>query len=164
MSRRVAGQGSIVREGDRFRGAIQIQGKRHYRRGKTKREVEQKLAAISAGGRVAERWLSCYSVSDLLSLWLAVCEERVNARTLARDVYETYCLSVSQHLTPILGPVAVDRLRPKHVGRLHELMAGSSQNRWEITMAHGALNAALQFAIETGRIVTSPIWYVASPE
>lgn len=151
MSRRGAGEGTIYRRNDgRWEASVHLgymNGKRRRRSiyGKTRREVQDKLAAALRDheqGIAAPRRAD--TVGRFLERWLVdVAKPRVRPST-----YSSYAGIVHRHLVPGLGGQPLGQLGPAQVQAFmnHKLAAGLSPRR--VQYLHAVLRAALAQAVK----------------
>jgi len=120
MARRGKGEGTIVKRADgRWEGRIDlgyIEGKRVRKSvyGRTRREVQEKLARIVAD---LQRGLPVLdertTLAEFLERWLEAVRTRVRPAT-----YRSYEQTVRNHVVPALGSIALAKLQPHHVQSL----------------------------------------------
>lgn len=146
--RRGSGEGSIYqREDGRWMGAVNLGGgvggqkrTRRYVSGKTRQEVQRKLAELRReveAGRpvVGER----QTVAQYLTGWLADVRVQVRPSTYAR--YESV---VRVHLVPRLGGLRLATLAPRHVQQLVSELMASGMKPSTAQIVQGILHRALE--------------------
>ncbi len=146
MPRRSDGEGSIGKRKDgTYYGTIQIEGKREWVYGQTRKEVVEKLKELAqkraqAINREGER----LKVGDFLDRWL---EDVVKQRNKPRT-YENYQQIVDQHIKPKIGHHRLIDLKPDHVQSLISTLANKkapSTVRNVRAVLRQALNQALRW-------------------
>lgn len=153
MARRGRGEGSIYRREDgRWEAKIdlgRVNGKRVRKSiyGRTRREVQEKLARLQADRLrglpiVDERT----TVRDFLTQWLETVRGRLRPKT-----YRSYEQIVRVHLIPYLGSLPLAKLQPHHVQQLvaSRLEHGLSPRTADYcrVVLRAALNDALKWGI-----------------
>lgn len=160
MDRRGHGEGTIYRRKDgRWSAQITIQsGRRKTLYGKTKTEVRRKLLdaqiALRQGHLSAE---PTQHLSDYLAAWLEMKRSAVRPRT-----FDSYSLNV-RRVTPTLGTVRLDLLRPAHLQECYRGLLASGLSPRSVQQTHVVIHGALEDALRldlvprnVGAAVTPP--------
>lgn len=145
MARRGHGEGAIYRRADgRWCGELHIDGgKRKNVYGKTRQEVQRKLAQVRRDVEaglpvVAER----QTVGQFLASWLEMIEPQVRPRTL-----ETYGYLVRVHITPAIGAVKLAKLTPQRVQEFYADRRKCGLSATTVHQMHAVLHRALESAV-----------------
>lgn len=146
--KRVNGEGSVYRDKrGRWRGCVSLpQGGRKYVSGKTRKEVTEEVARLSAtlrrGGYVAT---NTHTVGSWLAEWL-----QSTRSSLRPSTFYDYQRIVEKHLEPFLGKVKITGLRPEHISHLHQRLEADSLSPSRILKIHRVLSRALSQAVRWG--------------
>lgn len=158
MSKRDDGAGYVVQLPDgSWRGSIRLgNGKRVYRRGKTKKVVLAKLKTAREQAEAGVLSTSAPTVAEWLDHWLAhIAPKRVRPRTL-----ESYSDLVRVHITPALGRHRIDKLRPEHI---ETAWASIDRSPATILRCHRVLARALVVASQRNMIGIPPTARMDAP-
>ena len=152
MARRGRGEGTIYKRADgRWEGRIELgylDGKRVRKSvyGRTRREVQEKLARILAN---SQRGLPVFdertTVGAFLAQWLDTVRNRVRPKT-----YRSYEQVVRVHLVPVLGTIPLTKLQPHHVHHLVASRLDRGLSPRTADYCRVVLRAALNDAIKWG--------------
>ncbi len=143
--RRGSGEGSIyyIKARDRWCAAITVQTptrrKRRWLYGKTRREVQEKLAAAAAARQRGALALERPTVAQFLERWLAI--ER---RPRTQEVYAGYC---RRELIPALGHIRLDELTVAHASEMLKAMLDRGLSPQTVAHARAVLRCALAQAM-----------------
>lgn len=157
--RRARGEGTVYKRGDRWEGALQVDGVRRRVSGRTRAETLARLAELKAqardaGGRLPDP--GDRSVGDLLDQWLAANASRWKARTLSDNTR----LAVKA-LAPLRG-IRLDRLEPAVVqGLVNGLLAEGKGRTAQVALAR--LRQALDLGVAWGWLASNPAARVVRP-
>jgi integrase len=161
--RRANGEGSIYRreQDGRWVAALTVAegGKRKYLTGKTRQEVQQKLARAV---RDRDDGLSCgdgrQGVGDYFARWLA--SAGPNLRPGSRRAYERDVrLRIARHL----GPVTLAKLSPQHLQSLYGTLLASGLSSTTVHACHVVLHKGLSDAVKLGLVARNVSELVAAP-
>jgi len=173
MSRRSAGEGSIVRRADgRWMARLQVDGVRQVVYGKTRTEAANKLnevkrQAAQAGALPDD---GRHTLNDLLDAWLQAVIHRLRPTTV-----EHYALLAETYLRPSLGELPLRKVSPQRVQRLYASMQEEGHHRTAQLVAcvlrqalelgvrwnWVAFNAAKRTLAPTWRPQRKAVWSVA---
>lgn len=147
-----------------FRGSMTIElpngeRKRIFVRGKSKRDVDLKLAEIKTKydmglmitspnttfGKWADEWLETYKKPTVTNGWYKYIEGLLN-----------------NHLLPCLGGLQLNKIRPVHIQSCINGMNGKSHSFVSKTVV--VLRDILQRAVENGLILTNPAQNIIMPK
>lgn len=152
MPRRGKGEGSIYKRADgRWEGIINLgymDGRRVRKSvyGRTRREVQEKLARILAD---SQRGLPVLdertTVGAFLEQWLETVRNRVRPKT-----YRSYEQVVRVHLVPVLGTIPLVKLQPHHVHHLVSSRLDRGLSPRTADYCRVVLRAALNDALKWG--------------
>jgi integrase len=169
-TRRGHGEGTVFfrEDKDLWVSAVTIGGKRRTLYGKTRKEVQDKKAALEATiikGTYAEP--SKVTVAVWLKKWLEVFVKPKRITT-----YENYECHVRVHILPALGDKPLQTLRPSDIQRfLNDKQAGGRADgrpgglsTRTVRMLHFVLQAALKQAVKEGLIGKNVADDVALPK
>ncbi|MFV0446126.1 MAG: tyrosine-type recombinase/integrase, partial [Planctomycetaceae bacterium] len=166
--RRGNGEGSIFqRKSDgRWCGNLTVgyspSGKRLSRTvyGKTKREVQEKLASI--GHQIATGTLTeagRMSTGDWMDYWLST----IAKPTIRANTHASYAGYIKNHIKPRLGRVALGKLSPVHVQSAYSEMLAAGVSAAAVNHVHAVLRRALNIALRQNMIVRNPCLAVDPP-
>jgi integrase len=143
--KRGTGEGSIYRRKDgRWVGQYDVDGKRRYIYGKTRKEVASKLTKAMAerdAGMVFDA-LSL-SVGNYLDRWLDSRRDTLRRRTWVR--YEEI---VRLHLKPSLGVIKLDRVSALQIQALYRAKLEEGLSPRTVQIIHATLYKALKQAVK----------------
>ncbi len=164
--RRGRGEHAIywVESRQRFAGAVSLgyDGRKRQRKvvyGKTKREVQQRLAklAIDCGGTI--RPSSRMPLADYLKRWLS---DDIKARRAA-TTHAYYENVVDLHLTPRIGRFTLEQFDHERARRLFADLERNSAGATIAQRCYRILRAALNRAVRGGLIAINPLGRVDAP-
>jgi integrase len=151
MARRGNGEGSVYKQRNGLWAAtISIEGeKRKYFYGKTRKEVQEKLAAAlqeqKQGMLVATPQ---QTVGQFLTDWL----EHSHKYSVRPRTYERYEEAIRLHLSPVLGKYKLQKLSAQHVQAFYAKMAGEGLSPSTVNYYHSVLHNALGTAVKWGLV------------
>lgn len=160
------GEGSIFKRADgRWCAQVDLgyvngKRKRKYLYGTTRRAVQQRLTKVlrdvQQGLPVA---MERQTVAQFLTRWL---EDAVKPSVRPRSAL-TYEQRITNHLTPALGRIALDKLTPQHIQRFiaQQRAAGLSPNTINHHLA--VLNRALNQAVKWGLVARNVVPLADAP-
>jgi integrase len=160
MSRRGVGEGSIRQWKDgTFEARLVIDGERKSFYARTRREVQRKLGEAK---RLAEQGKTVgartQTVETYLQQWL---EDHVRLSRRPKT-FESYELNV-RRITPHLGHIRLDRLKPAHIQHCYAELLTSGLSPRSVEQAHTVLRCALRHAVKEGTIPYAPTAAVTPP-
>jgi integrase len=164
MGKRGNGEGSVYKQREGLWAAsITVdtgQGrKRKYFYGKTRKEVQEKLAAA-----VHERQQGTIvtaphqTVEQFLTNWLVAHKPSVRPRTTER--YEGF---VRLQVVPVIGHVRLDKLSAQHIQTLYAQKLEEGLSPTTVHTLHGMLHRALKDAVRWGLVVRNVCDLVSPP-
>ncbi len=125
-----------------WEGSVLIQGKRHYVYGKTPNEVRKKISALTLQSDLdLLNSMSDILLSDWLNQWITS-YTNVKENTLSR-----YKIDVEQHITPVLGKIALCDLKAEHIQMFYNRMIKEGMSAKSLKNLHGVLHEALERAV-----------------
>ncbi len=154
MPKRGNGEGTVYKRKDgRWEGAVTLEGgKRKRVYGDTRREAQERmtelLRAQQLGRLLAE---PSQTVSHYLNHWL---EDQIRLK-VRPSTYESYALNV-RRLTPYIGQVRLDRLKPSHIQRCYKDLLETGLSARSVDQAHRVLRAALRQAVKWELLIKTP--------
>ncbi|MCZ7569084.1 MAG: site-specific integrase [Ardenticatenaceae bacterium] len=151
--------GSIFKRSDgRWGTSTQVNGKRKYIYGKTKREVQTKLKElqqqISRTGIITNSGKT--TVADLLEMYL----ETSDLRPITRVGYERV---MNNHILPTLGDTKLSKLTPVMLQNLYNEMRSKGIGR-TVKLTHSILHRALKLAVMWELLPDNPCDKVLVPK
>jgi integrase len=160
--------GSIQKKGRVFYVVLPVGQDPKTRRWKTKwirvgpdrREAENRLADIKREyeqGRYREE--EKMTVKQYLDRWL----EDFAKISVRRNTYESYEWSINKHITPNIGMVPLQKLKPAHIQSMLAGMSATELSRTSIRYIYAVLNIALNRAVKCQILVTNPCFAVEPP-
>jgi integrase len=162
MPRRTRHQGSAWHNEarNRWEGQVTIDGVRHKRTGRTRTELERKLAALRTA-QPAERDASrTATVRTLLEQWLVL---RMPERSVAPSTAEGHRWAVALWTSSLGGRKGVE-LRPAHIeAAMARLQAEHGLSRASLVKMRSTLNQAMRWHVGRGTMATNPVEYAAIP-
>jgi integrase len=161
-SRRTNHRGTVSYDAKRQRweGRVQIAGQRYKRTGRSRTEVERKLATVAATDAVVLEADRKATVADLLDEWLRL---RVPERKLAPSTIDVHRWAVRTWSDAIGRRKAAD-LRPRHVEQaLAKICAAHNLGQGSAIKLRSTLNQAMKWHAGRGTIATNPVTYAAMP-
>lgn len=126
-------------------------GTRKYIRGKTKKELEEKVKAAQAEMDRGVNINDNTTFGELAQMWVDLCKRPHNRP----QSLETLLSRVNNHLMPILGPMKVRDIKPIHTIQVVNGMSHLAKQTQALTLAD--LKAIFNFAVENRIISRSPI-------
>lgn len=154
MTKRGNGEGTVYKRKDgRWEGAVTLEGgKRKRVYGDTRHEAKERLTELlraqQQGRLLAE---PSQTVSHYLNHWL---EDQIRLK-VRPSTYESYALNV-RRLTPHLGHIRLDRLKPNHIQRCYTELLASGLSARSVDQAHRVLRAALRQAVKWELLSQTP--------
>jgi len=160
MAQGTRGLGSVYRRGDgRWCAALVIGTRRRVLYGKTRREVQEKLASLQQGALTgASTESSRLTVAQYLDQWMAAAGPHLGVGSAA--LYEDL---LRLHVVPVLGPLRLQALRPLHIVRWHAERGERGVPRRRLQMAHRVLQKALGDAVKWRLLTANPAIDVEPP-
>lgn len=164
MGKRGNGEGSIYKQRDGLWAAsISVdtpQGrKRKYFYGKTRKEVQEKLAsALHERQQGTIITTPNQTVGQFLTDWLTVHKPTVRART-----YERYEGFVRLHVIPTIGRVQLQKLSAQHIQSLYARKLEEKLSPTTVNTLHMMLHRALKDAVRWGLVARNVCDLVSPP-
>src|SRR6266496_3582036 len=161
MARRGNGEGSVYKQRNGLWAAtISIEGgKRKYFYGKTRKEVQEKLAAAlqeqKQGMLVATPQ---QTVGQFLTDWL----ENTHKHSVRPRTYERYEEAIRLHLVPVLGKYQLQKLSAQHVQAFYARKLKEGLSPTTVIYYHSVLHNALATAVKWG-LVARNVCDLATP-
>ena len=173
MPRRGNREGSIYKRADgRWEGKIMLghrQDGKPLRRtvyGKTRQEVAEKLAKLSASAADGALPVGgALKVGDYLAQWFEQ-HKAFGGRDggpLRPNTVRDYSTQLQLHIVPAIGDIRLDKLTPQHLQSLYRRILEKGLSRRRAQMAHRLLHVALDAAVRQGLIVRNPADMVVDP-
>lgn len=137
----------------RWMGSLDLgwSGKKRIRKtvyGKTKREVQVKLADAKRAQQDNALVLKSPTVEAWLTYWLdVICVER----GLKVNTMKSHRSKTEQYLIPHLGRHRVDKLQPENVRALYAAMRQQGLSEATLRQTHAILRRALEVAVREGK-------------
>jgi integrase len=160
MSRRSNGEGSVYQRSDgRWCASIRLGGKRRTVYGRSRQEAARRLGELQRAahqGRLVAP--SRLTLGAYLTMWLDAHSVRLGPAT--RAVYEDV---IRLHLTPTLGPIRLQALRPLHVVQWQTARCEAGVSPQRVATALKVLRTALTAAVRWGLLPTNPAADVERP-
>ena len=159
-TRRSSGEGSIVKRRDGlWQGSLQVNGRRYYVYGKTRKEAAAKLEVLK---RQVVRWPAATgwprkTVNELLDAWLDGIESTVKRSTL-----DHYTIVSDLHIRPTLGDTYLARVTPDQLQRLYASLREQGKGR-TAEVVHALLRMCFDLAVRWRWIGENPCDLVRSP-
>src|SRR5713101_4535940 len=151
MAKRGNGEGSVYKQRNGLWAAsISIEGdKRKYFYGKTRKEVQEKLAAAlqqqKQGMLVAT---PLQTVGQFLTDWL----ENTHKQSVRPRTYERYEEAIRLHLLPVLGKYQLQKLSAQHVQAFYARKLKEGLSPSTVIYYHSVLHNALDTAVKWGLV------------
>jgi integrase len=164
MGKRGNGEGSIYRQKDNLWAAcITLDTdkgrKRKYFYGKTRKEVQEKLASAQHERQQGTLITApSQTVEQFLTHWLTVHKTSVRART-----YERYEGFVRLHVVPGIGRVQLQKLSAQHLQGLYAKKLEEKLSPTTVNSLHMMLHRALKDAVRWGLIARNVCDLVSPP-
>jgi integrase len=156
---RPKGEGSVYQRADGvWVAALTVQGRKHVRYARTQREAREHLRALRAQagmGRLAAP--SSLTIAEWARVWMGMVEGERRPSTV-----RTY----KQALTPLvgrLGAVRLHRLAPAAILRALGELRREGMGTRRLQLAHAALRACLETAVQMGELPDNPLRRVPKP-
>lgn len=161
MGKRGNGEGSIYKQRDGLWAAcVTVEGnKRKYFYGKTRKEVQEKLAKAlheQQQGTLVET--SKQSVEQYLTSWL----ENTQRHSVRPRTYERYEEVVRLHIVPVLGKHQLQKLTVQHVQAFYAKKLDDGLSATTVGHFHNVLHKALENAVRWN-LIPRNICDLASP-
>lgn len=160
LTKRGHGEGSVYQRRDgRWAASIALDGVRRSYYGRTRREVQIKLATAL---RAREDGLlvpkADQTVAAYLEQWLTnVAKPSIRPRT-----FESYDLNV-RRLRPHLGRIRINELTPAAIQATYGTLLRRGLSPRSVCQAHAVLHRALRQAVQWGLIPRNPVDAVSRP-
>ncbi|MGH7642843.1 MAG: tyrosine-type recombinase/integrase [Candidatus Dormibacteria bacterium] len=138
MTRRGNGEGSIYRVEGGWRACLMVAGERVYLRGRTQREVADKLLLARQPGGVEPRPRRV-SLARFADEWLTSVRPALRPRT-----WERYRQLLEGHALPFLGRLALTDLRPYHLQQLYQDRLATGLSPTTVRHLHTVLHTLLE--------------------
>ena len=151
MAKRGNGEGSVYKQRNGLWAAsISVEGgKRKYFYGKTRKEVQEKLAAAlqeqKQGILVATPQ---QTVGQFLTDWL----ENTHKQSVRPRTYERYEEAIRLHLLPVLGRYQLQKLSAQHVQAFYARKLKEGLSPSTVIYYHSVLHNALDTAVKWGLV------------
>ena len=157
---RAKGDGTISRRRDgRYVVAWSFEGRRYWGYAKTLREAQARLARLKYDLRTGARSRDeRRTVASFLSSWLDGEAGRLSAGTHAQ-----HRARVTRHITPVIGPLRLARLRPEDVQRVAQTMGQAGLGPGSIRLTLALLRRALGAAVDLELVPRNPAARVRPP-
>ncbi|MEO8973771.1 MAG: site-specific integrase [Ktedonobacteraceae bacterium] len=162
MGKRGNGEGSIYKQRNGLWAAsLSIEGgKRKYFYGKTRKEVQEKLAAVlqeqKQGMLVATPQ---QTVGQFLTDWL----ENTHKQSVRPRTYERYEEALRLHLLPVLGKYQLQKLSAQHVQAFYARKLKEGLASTTVIYYHSVLHNALDTAVKWGLVARNVCDLVTPP-
>ena len=111
-------------------------------------DVERRQVTTNHGG----------SVGDLLACWLADIEPTRSLWTIRE-----HRRSVERNIIPVIGPLRLDRLTPRHLDNLYRSMLARGLSPSSVRRHHAILSAALRRAVKWDWLASNPAERASPP-
>lgn len=160
MARRGYGDGGIDQRGpDRWRLRYRVDGRRYTKTikgsvGDAKRELRSLLKSADDGQHVPPGKMT---FSAWLPTWLALIEQKVNAKTRER-----YGELLRLHVEPTLGQRPLQAIKATEVDHLYRHLRDALAQR-TVHHIHTVFNACFKAAVRKGLVVTNPVALAEAP-
>lgn len=159
--RRGNGEGSIVQRSDgRWQASINVDGKRVYFYGKSRKEAQQKLDRArhqSANGiNVASDQMT---IETFLEFWL----REVAAPNVRPSTLKVYANKVNTYLIPYLGKIKIQRLTPQMIVIYQNTLIKAGKSPRIVRDTKTVLSMALKQAMTWGIVSRNVASLVTSP-
>ena len=157
---RAKGDGTIYQRPDgRYAVAWWFEGRRYSGYAPTLRQAQARLARLKyelkTGARSRDERRT---VASFLTAWLDGEAGRLSAGTLAQ-----HRARVAHHITPVIGPLRLARLRPEDVQQVAQTMAAAGLSPGTIRLTHALLRQALAAAVRLELLSRNPADAVRAP-
>jgi integrase len=164
MGKRGNGEGSIYKQRENLWAASitveTAQGrKRKYFYGKTRKEVQEKLA-VATHDRQQGTIVTApnQTIEQFLTNWLTTHKSSVRPRTTER--YEGF---IRLHVVPVIGRVRLDKLSAQHVQTLYAQKLEEGLSPTTVNTLHMMLHRALKDAVRWGLVARNVCDLVSPP-
>src|SRR5581483_11743177 len=165
MGKRGNGEGSIYKQrDDLWAASITIDTaegrKRKYFYGKTRKEVQEKLAA-AAHERQQGTMVTAptQTLEQFLTDWL----ENTQKRSVKPRTYERYEEVVRLHIVPVLGKYQLQKLSAQHLRSFYTKKQDEGLSPTTVTHFHNVLHKALKDAMRWGLVARNVCELVSPP-
>lgn len=165
MAKRINGEGSIRKRGNKYQGRIVVTDPDgNHKAVAFTRDTAEEVAAefLQIRNRVAEHKPAVDSdviLKDWIKEWVSGALALSGRRKTTQDQYKTL---LANHVTPVLGGIQLRKLRPPAIRSLiGELVEDKSASTARSTYA--ALRACLDTAVGDGLIAVNPVLQVKRP-
>ncbi len=161
MARRGNGEGSVYKQRNGLWAAsITIEGgKRKYLYGKTRKEVQEKLATMVHQQRQGMLIATPQqTVGQFLTDWL----ENTYKQSVRPRTYERYEEAIRLHLVPVLGKYQLQKLSAQHVQAFYARKLKEGLSPTTVIYYHSVLHNALATAVKWG-LVARNVCDLATP-
>ena len=151
MAKRGNGEGSIYKQRNGLWAAtISLEGgKRKYFYGKTRKEVQEKLAAVLQDQKQGMLLATPQqTVGQFLTDWL----EQTHKHSVRPRTYERYEEAIRLHLIPVLGKHRLQKLSAQHVQAFYARMTCEGLSPSTVNYYHSVLHNALGTAVKWGLV------------
>lgn len=135
---------------------------RRHVRAKSKAKVAEKVRKLEQQRdrgevrKAGERW----RVSDWLTHWI---DTIAVSPPLSPNTHAGYRTDIQQHLIPGVGAHWLERLEPEHLEQLYARMQSSGLKPGTAHHVHRTIRAALNDAVERGRLTRNPAMLAKAP-
>ena len=165
MGKRGNGEGSIYKQRDNLWAASitvdSAQGrKRKYFYGKTRKEVQEKLAAAAHD---RQQGTIVTAPNQTLEQFLADWLENTQRRSVKPRTYERYEEVVRLHIVPVLGKHQLQKLTPQHLRSFYTKKQDEGLSPTTVTHFHNVLHKALKDAMRWGLVARNVCELVSPP-
>ncbi len=173
LSRRGRREGSIYRMPDgRWRGEVMLgwrpDGKRDRRvvYGETRQEAAEKLAALVAEYKAGK--LPAYDPSSLAAFLTEWVEQRRTMGAVRPNTYKAQEAAIRLHIVPAIGHIPLQKVKPDDLEQLYRRLVappplGKGLGIRMAELVHRTLHAALEAAVQKGKLVVNPAARVPDP-
>jgi integrase len=162
VARRVKGEGSVYQRASDGRWFYAVElggygtGKARDRRtvsARTLKELRPKMRALDEKIRAGIDADGSTTLDWWLHWWLA---EIAPAKAKSPRTRETYRQYIDNWISPNIGNVRLDRLKPDHLRGLYRTMRNAGKSARTVEQVHAILSGALKVAENDGKIIRSP--------
>jgi integrase len=164
--RRGHGEGAIYKQGDRWRGVLDLgwQGgkrQRKYFSGTTRREVQQ---ALDEARRRHEQGALALGPTQTVAQFLADWFEQVKRPKVEASTYERQETVLRLHLIPALGKRPLPKLTPQEIQGFYAQKLADGYAPGTVRQMHAVLSNALNTATRWGILPRNPAALVDLPK
>lgn len=118
-------------------------------RGKTKKELRQKLHELEAAQRMGVVLDDKTTVAELLAQWY---ENRKGELSYSRR--RDFANAINTHICPLIGGIKVQKVKPEDCQRVLATLSGKSTSLQSKVL--GVMNMAFECAVDNGILLRSP--------